>query len=530
METFIDAVIAESEDPGAGHLERAAKCLDLSEISELTRDDVGPKLAFQLKQILDRIERVNFSRISKNPNSPDPWVLKKEPRISIASRPNGEWLFSPATIAAMEDLFEQYGSLDPVKGITDTSKAIPLALLLRSKVPQSLQNQHFILEDWQWISLVVLIFVGLAFDRLITVFAQTVLIIRMRQWLAEVDQDLIRKSLRPFGLFAMAVLWRAGLGFLDLPQNIFEILVVAVRFIAVTSVVWGLYRLVDVASAALEIRSAKTRTKFDDLLVPLFRKSAKVFIATFGLVFIAETMDLPLGSLFAGLGIGGLAFAFAAQDTVANLFGSLTIILDRPFHVGDWIIMDSIEGTVEEVGFRSTRIRTFYDSLITVPNSKINTSAIDNMGERRYRRWKTLVSITYDTPPEKIEAFTEGIRELVRKHPYTRKDYFHVYLNQFGASSLDILLYIFFRVPDWATELRERHRMAVDILRLAERMGVELAFPTQTLYMKPGGETAPNTSLMSDTKLDAALEGGREDARSVVESILGTEGKVPPPV
>jgi MscS family membrane protein len=184
---------------------------------------------------------------------------------------------------------------------------------------------------------------------------------------------------------------------------------------------------------------------------------------------------------------------------------------------------------VETVGFRSTRIRTFYNSLVTLPNSNLISAEVDNYGARRYRRWKTHLGVAYDTPPEKVDVLCEGIRELVRRHPYTRKDYFHVYLNQFGPSSLDILLYIFWETPDWATELRERHRLGVDILRLTRHLGVEIAFPTQTLYLKRGGETNPEA--FDETFAQGVVAGGervREDVREMVDTALG--GKVPPPV
>jgi MscS family membrane protein len=190
------------------------------------------------------------------------------------------------------------------------------------------------------------------------------------------------------------------------------------------------------------------------------------------------------------MGIAGLGVSLAAKDTISNLFGSLTVLLDRPFRIGDWVNIDNgIEGTVEEVGLRSCRIRTFYNSLITIPNGMLTNAHIDNYGMRQFRRYSTNLGVQYDTPVEKIEAFCEGIREIIRKHPHTRKDYYHVYLNGLGASSLNILLYVFFITPDWADELKERHRLIMDILRLGKEMGIQFAFPTQTLHMIPGENT-----------------------------------------
>jgi MscS family membrane protein len=261
------------------------------------------------------------------------------------------------------------------------------------------------------------------------------------------------------------------------------ILLFAVQFFAVVAAVWTGFRMIDLFSSFLLKKASKTSTKFDDLLIPLVSRTLKVFVGCIGVVSFAEAFNLPIAGLISGLGIGGVALAFAAKDTVANLFGSLTVLVDRPFEIGDWIVTDGAEGSVETVGMRSTRVRTFYNSLITIPNSNLTTAVVDNMGRRRYRRIKTMLGLEYDTPPDKIEAFCEGVRELIRRHPYTRKDYYHVYLNQFSASSLDVLLYCFIECPDWAIELREKQRLFLDILKLADALGVSFAFPTQTLHL-----------------------------------------------
>ncbi|MDT8323497.1 MAG: mechanosensitive ion channel family protein, partial [Bacteroidota bacterium] len=210
-----------------------------------------------------------------------------------------------------------------------------------------------------------------------------------------------------------------------------------------------------------------------------------------------------------------------AKDTVENLFGSLTVMFDKPFDIGDWIKVGDLEGTVEEVGFRSTRIRTFYNSQITMPNSRLVASAVDNLGRRQYRRLSTTLGVQYDTPPEKIDAFCEGIREIIRRHPYTRKDFYMVYFNEFAAFSLNILLYVFHETPDWATELRERHRLLLDITRLAKRLGVEFAFPTQTLHMSSMPQpmhftTDPVPSVTPREKLDDAILFGRREADALL--------------
>jgi MscS family membrane protein len=156
--------------------------------------------------------------------------------------------------------------------------------------------------------------------------------------------------------------------------------------------------------------------------------------------------------------------------------------------VGDWIVVGKAEGTVEEIGFRSTKIRTFYNSLISVPNADLATKEVDNMGRREYRRVREVLGITYDTPPEKIEAFLEGIKNIIKSNEYTRKDYYHVVFSGYGGSSLNILLYFFLRVPDWSTELVEKQNVFIEILRLAKELNIDFAFPTQTLHIESSPE------------------------------------------
>jgi MscS family membrane protein len=287
--------------------------------------------------------------------------------------------------------------------------------------------------------------------------------------------------------------------------------------------VWALYRLVDLLAAHFKALAARTESRVDDILIPLIRRAVKIVVLVFMVLFVAQNLNVDITSLLAGLGIGGIAFALAAKDTVENLFGSVTVLVDRPFQVGDWVVIGDHEGTVEEIGFRSMRLRTFYNSRITIPNSLLVKSAVDNLGERRYRRVKCMIGVQYDTSPEKVEAFCEGIRELIRRHPYTRKDYYMVYFNAFADSSLNILLYAFHETPDWATELRERHRLFVDIVRLAGRLGVEFAFPTRTLHLAsapPGfaGASSPAVRGAGDQLTGEALRLGRAEAEAIMDS------------
>jgi MscS family membrane protein len=240
-------------------------------------------------------------------------------------------------------------------------------------------------------------------------------------------------------------------------------------------------------------------SSIDSQLIRLVMRLVTVVAAIAILVAGADRIGLPAYSVLAGLGVGGLAVALAAQQTLANLIGSLIIMFEKPFAVGHYVKVEGIEGTVENVGFRSTRIRTFHNSLVTIPSSQLVNSIIDNMELREYREVKTVLNLTYDTPVEQIEGFVDGIKQILLAHPDTYKDNIQVYFHDFGTSSLDILMKFFLQVPDRAAELKERQLIFLDILSLAEKNGVSFAFPTQTLHIESLPEEMPTIPAQTAT-------------------------------
>ncbi|MCG8462460.1 MAG: mechanosensitive ion channel family protein [Holophagales bacterium] len=534
MRTFLEAFDTSKVQEGMHPLDQAAMALDLSALDESLRRQAGRDLAVQLKDVLDRTALIDIGSLSDQADA-EPWTLQvaagggtRDLYVVLAPDSSGRWLFTSQTLGHLPEMLSALRDRQAVEGVTNTGP-LTFAQWLRGRLPPSLLGTAFLLESWQWLALLILILLGVLVDRILTYSLQRAIERYLRRRMERTDPDELHTALRPTGLLVASLVWWVGLLSLGLPTHVLVVLAVAVKFVAITSFVWAAYRLVDVGAAIFTARAERTESKFDDLLVPLFRKSGKIFVASIGLVFIADNLDIDITSLVAGLGIGGLALALAAQDVVRNLFGSLTVILDQPFSVGDGVKIGDVEVTVVELGFRSTRIRTFYDSVITLPNANLISASVDNLGVRAYRRWNTHLGLTYETPAENVEAFCEGLRELIRRHPYTRKDSFHVYLNRFGGSSIDVLLYMFFDTPDWATELRERHRLGLDILRLARELEVDFAYPTQTLFLKRP-EEAPllGEAASYGERLDPIQEDARERARRLVEGALG--GRKPPPV
>jgi len=401
---------------------------------------------------------------------------------------------------------------------------------IREQLPDALLAKPFVVENWQWLGLALLVLLAVVLDRIVRWIAERVCVRLAGGEKVRLDKELLTGFERPVGMLAGALAFGFLLPVLGIQGNVETSLDVAAGFVAAIAGIWAVYRLVDLGCGFLQGKAARTDTKFDDMFIPLLRRTMKMLVVVVGLVYLASKWSQDLWGIVAGLGIGSLAVGFAARDSIENLFGTFTVLLDKPFQIGDWIIVSDLEGTVESVGFRSTRIRTFYNSLITVPNRTFISSDVDNMGRRKYRRIKTMLGLAYDTPPEKVEAFCEGVRQIIRTHPYTRKDYYHVYLNELTDSSLNVLLYCFVETPEWATELREKHRLYADILRVADELGVSFSFPTQTIHM------ARPEDLAHDDVPSGDLEGkrvGRRAADAVVQRSMadfGGAGAIPPPV
>jgi MscS family membrane protein len=537
FDTFLRAMI-DAKQGQAERVDDAVACFDLASVAGFVRDE-APRLAGDLKTYLDKTALIDLEALPLEVES-DRWIYRRTAKgeISLIRTEEGRWLFSNETIDSLPSLLDSVRDREFVEGIEGGGGAPRTAAdWVRTRMPSTLQRRLVILENWQWLALLLLVFVGVIVDRVV----RSVVGAWIRRLLTR-SADLRERGVaasfgKPVGILAMALIWLTTLRLLDLPLNALTALLLAARLVMAAAAVWAIYRFVDLLSAHFAGLAARTESRADDILIPLLRRAVKIVVLAFVILFVAQNLDVDITSLLAGLGIGGIAFALAAKDTVENLFGSVTVLIDRPFNIGDWVVIGDEEGTVEEIGFRSTRVRTFYNSRITIPNSKLVHTAVDNLGARRYRRIKCMIGVQYDTSAEKIEAFCEGIRELIRRHPYTRKDYYMVYFNAFGESSLDILLYAFHEAPDWPTELRERHRLFVDIVRLARRLGVEFAFPTRTLHLASappglaGAETGTPAAVGDETAAashEGAVRLGRAEADAIVQEFWS--GGAQPPV
>ena len=387
--------------------------------------------------------------------------------------------------------------------------AVGVHALATEHLPRWLTKELAGIAGWQLLGVATLIFAALLLRRLVLHFVSSYLRQLAGQLAPRLEQGVGRAA-QPLAGLSVAAVFALGWPLLGFSLQVDQAALLGARILGVASAVWLFYRQIDVISEVMAAKAETTATRLDDQLVPLVRRTMKVFAVLIGGIFVLQNLSIDVGSLIAGLGLGGLAFALAAKDTLANFFGSLVIFVDRPFQIGDWVIIGSIEGTVEDVGFRTTRIRTFYDSLVTVPNAKLTATAIDNMGARSYRRINVRLGLTYSTSPQKMQAFVEALRAIVAAHPMTRKDKYEIHFNSFGSYALEILFYVFVKVPSWSEELAARHEIFLAVLDAAARLGVSFAFPTSTLHIESC--TAPQPPRAERTGLSAT------ELRSAVES------------
>tara|TARA_A100001011_G_scaffold55730_1_gene54539 strand:+ start:4350 stop:5453 length:1104 start_codon:yes stop_codon:yes gene_type:complete len=269
----------------------------------------------------------------------------------------------------------------------------------------------------------------------------------------------------------------SGLGIIDIISKAFNLLLLLIVF-------WIINRSIDFIGFKLKNRASETESKVDDQLIPFAVDMAKVIIIVLGIVMIlGNVFDVNIAALVTGLGIGGVAFALASKESLENLLGSFTIFFDKPFTVGDIVTLGGVTGVVEKVGFRSTRIRTFDKSIVTVPNKNIISSELDNLGARPVRRVKFNIGLTYDSSVNNIKAIVNDIQDLIDKHPDTNNDGKVRFLN-FGPSSLDIMVLYYVNSPDWEVLINTQEKINYSIIDIVSKHKCDFAFPSTSVYIE----------------------------------------------
>jgi MscS family membrane protein len=252
----------------------------------------------------------------------------------------------------------------------------------------------------------------------------------------------------------------------------------------IISFTWIILRIVDFGGLILLQRAALTESKTDDQVIPFVKESVKIIVCIIALFSILGAVyNMNITSLIAGLGIGGLAIALAAKESLENLLGSFTIFFDKPFIIGDLIKVGNVEGNVEKIGFRSTRIRTLEKTFVTVPNKKLVDTELDNLTNREIRRVKFDFGLRVDTPPETLHQVINEIRLCINNHPM-RFEEVSVHLFELGSSAINIRVIYFVNAADWNTYMDMRQDINFNIIDIVKGNGAKFAYPTQSVIME----------------------------------------------
>jgi MscS family membrane protein len=363
--------------------------------------------------------------------------------------------------------------------------------MLENLPPALLRPGPLELLWWQWLALPLLIavaaFIGYVVGHGLR-FAFGRIVRRTRSdW-----DDAIVKRLGPpvtAGLACIAV--GILLPFLGLYEPAADAMVRALKIAFLIVFFWAVWRTVDVVSdVALRSHwahgSAASRS-----LIPLGERIGKVVILAMAAVASLSLLGYPVASLIAGLGLGGLALALAAQKTVENLFGAFSLGVDQPFRVGDFVKIEDFVGTVEIIGLRSTRFRTLDRTLITIPNGRLAEMRIESFAVRDRMRLATIIGLVYETTAQQMQEVLAGFERVLRAHPKIWPDAVVVRFSAFAASSLDIEIMAWFETPDWGEFQLIRQEILLQFMDVVERAGTAIAFPTRTIHLAPAPSPIP---------------------------------------
>ena len=363
------------------------------------------------------------------------------------------------------------------------------------KIKFFLQNEYLENSGTSYLVFISAIILGLIFKGLISKHLSRLLYRVIGRREKRVGQQKFDELLtKPISMFIMLSFVFFGANKLSFPNtwnlaNVEELgtrmfLSKGFALIYIYSIFVIIKRLISFFGILLQKRAEESESKMDDQLVPFAIEIIRFFsYILFIFVILSEVFNVNATGLITGLGIGGIALAMASKESLENLLGSFTIFLDKPFTVGDIVTVGTVTGTIEKVGFRSTRIKTFDRSIVTLPNKKMIDAELDNLGLRSVRRVKFYIGLTYDTSSEKIKNIISEIQKIIDEHPKTNQEGV-VKFQEFGSSSLDILILYYVDSPLWEDQLEVKEDINFKIMDVVKKNKSDFAFPSTTVYLQ----------------------------------------------
>jgi MscS family membrane protein len=484
----------------------AARCLNLDEVRSSARPELGPVLAFKLQYVLGRIGRIYVEEVPDNPEAMRYILYRGElGRIVLDRRADGpekgQWQFTPETVSLVEPMFRAVlgrpldesldGEIEP--RFWDTS-----AVWLRLQMPKWLSAELGPLDLYQWLGLILA-----ALGSWISARIVMACVTRLVAWLlqrggSQVSQRFVITSLRPLTWLAAVWSFFVLLQWLDLPLSVADPMFSAEKFILAATFGWLGVRLMDLSLAIYaNTELLQPHRSFSDMIVPVSVRLGKAIVllvvATYAVYQVGE-FDL-LGRFLTGLGVAGLAASLAAQDALKNYFGTLLLIGERAFKIGDRITVGSNVGVVEQVGFRSTRLRTESGALLTVPNAVIAGAAIENRGAAPQQRFNVTILLSTGTSLERFLQFRERLRAWLGRQPQVARDEVGIQVQQLLDGGVELSVAFLLAVGAPAEGRDFRASFYGEVLALAEALGVELAPSCREALRLAESASAPEAGL-----------------------------------
>jgi len=380
------------------------------------------------------------------------------------------WVFSAGTVAMVDSIYA---------ALPDHWVREHLPAVLLGAGPYALQW-------WQWLALITLIPIAALVGFLLAGPTQALLKRLVSRTETELDDVLVGSARGPIVLLIGVLSSRLLLRWIALPGPAEQFVVDLQRAIAIVAVFWILLRVIRVLQDALPSSDWGDSHPALRSIVPLVGRIARLLVIILGLLTVIATFGYPIATLLAGLGIGGIAVALGAQKSLEHFFGSVSIGIDQPFRVGDWVIIDGVEGEIEAIGLRSTRVRTLERTVVSMPNGRLADMRSENFGPRDRIRFRTEVALEFGTSAAQVAAVRDGIESMLRVHPRTWPDRIVVRLFRFAPSSIDleVFCWVVTKDPDEFRVIREAHLLG--IMRAVEQSGARFGFPTQTVIQRQG--------------------------------------------
>jgi MscS family membrane protein len=485
---FFDAAAADD-------YERASQYVDLAARPAAQRAEAARKL----HAVLERQVWVDINALSDDAaGDTNDGLAPDQERLAWLDTPDGprgvvlqrrdrdggqSWLFSAATATAAQRVYD-------AQGYGRAAEMLPAALV---------EYQLFDVQLWQWIGLLVLVAVSYFAAWIIVRAVSALLAPLLRRTHAGLDEQLLRIAVGPARLLVGVAIFSAGRLPLDLTAAARTVLDMAEYLLVVAAVAWAVLRLMDVLGDALHDRLVRHGQGSAVNLVAPGRRAAKVFVVALAFVAMLDGFGFDVTAVLAGLGVGGIAVALAAQKSIENLFGGVALYADRPVRVGDFCRFGDTVGTVEDIGLRSTRIRTLERTVVTVPNAEFASLQIENYTRRDKFWYHPTIGLRYETTPDQLRYILVEVRRMLYAHPAVDPTPARVRFETFGAYSLDLKVFAYILAASYDASLEVAEDLNLRVMDIVANAGSSFAFPSQTTYVESGeGLDAERTRAAED--------------------------------